>query len=190
MLEGWISYSYPRVRLTAAGTGGDEALLGLLGGDPDGLRACHRGDQLRGLRHVLAVCDHRGDVPERLLAKRLAGAFQVGELLGAEDQADPGGAGAAEEPCDVLGGHGGELVDHHDRRHGVALLPCDEGDRVADDRRGQHPRQQRPAIGVETKVDDRPISDGAVNVEHILAGRVEPPARVGLREDRQTVTHP
>ena len=84
----------------------------------------------------LAVGDQRGQVADHLLEQPLApGQPQIGELLRAQQQAEPGRAGAAEQPHHLLGGDRGELVDHHQRRH---RRPCSDADdrlQVLHDRR-------------------------------------------------------
>ena len=68
------------------------------------------------------------------------GRTQVGELLCAEQQADPGRARAAEQPHHLLGGDRGELVDHDQRRHRAALQGRDRRLQVLHDRRAEHLR--------------------------------------------------
>jgi hypothetical protein len=57
----------------------------------------------------------------------------------------------------------------------LLLLPTDEGDQVADDRRRKHRCEERPAVRVQTEVDDGPIGHGLVDVECVrgVAG-IEP----------------
>jgi hypothetical protein len=60
------------------------------------------GEPLGRLGDVLAVRDRVRTVGEDLLAQAiLAGGVEVGELLGAEYQADARGAGAAEQAVDL-----------------------------------------------------------------------------------------
>lgn len=81
-------------------------VAGLLGRDPCRAGACHRGDELGGLGHVLAVDDHGSDDAEYLLAQPLAHRLEVRELLGAQHEAYPGRAGTTEQAGDMPGGDG------------------------------------------------------------------------------------
>ena len=55
--------------------------------------------------------------------------------------------------------HGGELVDHHQRRHRLGLQRGDGAScRSCTIAAAEHLREQRPAVGLEAEVDDRPRS--------------------------------
>ena len=70
--------------------------------------------------------DDELDVGEDLLGEGVGGIVgasgaEVGEALGAEQEAETGGAGAGEEAGDLLGGEGGELVDDEQSSQAGAL---------------------------------------------------------------------
>ena len=88
-----------------------------LGGRPGLEGPCHARQALGRVGVGLAVDDRAADVGEHLLGERVVGivgpgAAQIGKGLGAEQEAEPGRAGAAEEARDLIGGERRELVDH------------------------------------------------------------------------------
>ena len=114
---------------------------------------------------------------------------QVGELLRREQQAEARRARPPEQPRHAFGRDRRELVDRDQRRHRLRLARRGDGHEVADDRRREHPREQRQAVGLEAEVHDRARADRAP------AGRA--PARPAAgssagpssdsREDREAV---
>jgi hypothetical protein len=118
---------------------GAEEALRALGVRPRAAGTDHAGERLGGLGDDLAVSDQRGDVAEDLVGeRRVVGRAEVGELLGAEQDAQPGGAAAAEQPHHAAGGDGGELVDEHERGGRLVLELGGDGEQVLDDGGGEH----------------------------------------------------
>ena len=163
-------------------------VVGAAGADPGAFGAGEVGDQLRGLGDALAVGDHGGGVAEDVFEQLLVGDGERGDLLGAEQQREAGGAAALKEPCDLGGAERAELVEHDEGRDRRVLAFGGERDEVADQGGGEHLPRQRPAVGFELEVGDAAGGDdvGEVDDGHVLA-QGDPRAEVGFGEDREPV---
>ncbi len=160
---------------------------------PRPARSGDAGDQLGRGRDHLPVGDQQAEVSDHLLGQGLApGAPQVGQLLGAEHEADAGRAGAAEQPDDVLGGDGRELVDQNERPDRAGLRRGDDGLQVLHDGRGEHLAEQRPAVRAQREQHHRalPGTRQQVHLRGPSGRRLQPGSGVGLRQHRQAIPHP
>ena len=113
--------------------------------------------------------DDRLDVAEHLLEQLTAAASQIGQLLRRQQQAESGSAGAPEQPRHATGADRRELVDRDQRRHRRPLAARSDAQQVLHDRRGQHPCEQRQAIGLEAEIDDRALTHRGEQVERTSA---------------------
>ena len=113
MVSGWMTNSRVRVRVPAplgALAPRKVSVRSVVGPGP--ARPDDARDGLGRGRDDLAVGDERGDVAEDLVGeRRVVGRTQIGELLRSQQQAEPRGAAAAEEPHDAARRYRGELVD-------------------------------------------------------------------------------
>ena len=112
--SGCTANSRPRVRVPVSPFGAlaVEAVVGALGVHPGAAGAGDGGDLLGAVGDDLAVSDEGGDVAQDLVLEvGVLDQGEVGELLGAQQQAHAGRAPAAEQPGDAVRGDGGELVD-------------------------------------------------------------------------------
>ena len=128
-------------------------------------------------------------LPSTCSSSSARGGAQVGQLLRREQQAEARGARATEQPRDALGGDRRELVDRDERRHRRGLAGCGDRQQVADDRRREHPREQRQPVGLEAEVARRRRARTASSRSSAgtPAARLEPAAELGLGEDREPV---
>jgi hypothetical protein len=153
---------------------------GVLGRDPGGPGARHGGDQLGRLGHVLAVGDQRLDVAEHLVAQGVVpGGPEIRELLGRQHQAHARRPAAGEQAADLFGADARELVDHDDGWGRFVLQVGGHSDQIADDRAGEHLRQQRAPVGLQREVHDPAPPQLALQVDRALRlVGVQPPGDV------------
>lgn len=117
---------------------------------------------------------------------------EVGERLGAEQDADPGGPGAREQPDDRIGFDRAELINQRNGRDRVALVLLSDRDQVEYDRGGDLARQERVVVGLQPEQGDGLEVDGLGEAQdrRICPGGIEPGGQIGARQRGDTVPQP